>query len=166
MSERVSTVAQKPVAEYDERLRVPLRWWTLATMFLATFLIAFLVAMPVIAAFVCAGVLVALTVALFLGYGAAKISVRDGVLHAGAASIPVTLLGDPVALDPVATRRTAGRDADTRAFLLLRPYLKHSVKVPLNDPSDPAPYWLLSTRKPDRLASALTAAIAGTTPAT
>ena len=32
--------------EYDERLHVPLRWWALLTMFLATVLLAFLVATP------------------------------------------------------------------------------------------------------------------------
>ena len=31
---------------YDERLGVPLRWWALATMFLASMLLAFLVATP------------------------------------------------------------------------------------------------------------------------
>ena len=31
---------------YDERLGVPLRWWALATMFVASLLLAFLVATP------------------------------------------------------------------------------------------------------------------------
>lgn len=145
--------------EYDERLGVPLRWWALATMFLATFLIAFLVAMPVLAAAAAAGVLAFLVLVLFIGYGAARLSVRDGVFHAGRASIPVALLDAPVALDAEATRRLAGMDADARAFLVLRPYLKRAVRVTLEDPSDPTPYWLVSTRRPERLASALSEAI-------
>ena len=55
-------------------------------------------------------------------------------------------------LDADATRRAAGVDADARAFLLLRPYLKRSVRVEITDPADPAPYWLVSTRHPDELA--------------
>jgi hypothetical protein len=32
------------------------------------------------------------------------------------------------------------------------------VRVDIADPADPAPYWLLATRHPDRLVAALTAA--------
>jgi hypothetical protein len=42
----------------------------------------------------------------------------------------------------------AGRDADARAYLLLRPYLKRAVRVEITDPADPTPYWLVSTRHP------------------
>ena len=62
------------------------------------------------------------------------------------------------ALDAEEMRLQAGRDADARAYLLLRPYLKRGVRVDLTDPSDPAPYWLISSRRPDRLAAALTRA--------
>ena len=62
----------------------------------------------------------------------------------------------PEPLDREETRRVHGVDADARAFLLTRPYLHRSVQVPLHDPSDPTPYWLLSTRHPERLAAALT----------
>jgi hypothetical protein len=59
-------------------------------------------------------------------------------------------------LDVEATRLTAGRDADARAYLLLRPYLKRSVRVEITDPADPTPYWLVATRHPTQLAAALT----------
>ena len=48
-------------------------------------------------------------------------------------------------------------DADARAYLLLRPYLKRAVKVEITDRADPAPYWLISTRHPEELAQALVA---------
>ncbi|MGZ4537183.1 MAG: DUF3093 domain-containing protein [Nocardioidaceae bacterium] len=145
-----------PVA-YDERLGVPLRWWALATMFLASLLIAFLVATPAWVAIGGTGLLVTLVVLLFLGYGAARVSVAGGELRAGRARIPVQLLGAAVALDAVATRRRAGVDADARAYLLLRPYLKRAVFVPVEDPADPTPYWLVATRHPDRLVRAISA---------
>jgi hypothetical protein len=47
-------------------------------------------------------------------------------------------------------------EADARAYLLLRPYLKRAVRIEITDPADPAPYWLLSTRRPDQLAGVLT----------
>jgi hypothetical protein len=143
---------------YDERLGVPLRWWALATMFLATVLLAFLVATPVWVAVLGTAVLTGLTVVLFAGYGSARISVHEGLLRAGRAQVPLSALGEPVALDAAQTRRLAGVEADARAYLLLRPYLARSVQVPVEDPADPAPYWLLSSRHPARLAAALTTA--------
>lgn len=140
---------------YDERLGVPLRWWALATMFLASMLIAFLVATPAWVAVGGTAVLVALVLALFLGYGAARVSVRDGVLTAGRARIALEHVGEVEALDAAATRLLAGREADARAYLLLRPYLHRAVRIGIDDPADPTPYWLVSSRSPDRLAAAL-----------
>jgi hypothetical protein len=142
-------------AAYDERLGVPLRWWALATMFLASVLLAFLVATPVWLALAGTGVLVAMVVAVFVSYGGAHVSVRDEVLTAGRARIPVRLLGGVEALDARSTRLLAGREADARAYLLIRPYLREAVRVDIADPADPAPYWLLATRHPDRLVAAL-----------
>ncbi|MGZ8737602.1 MAG: DUF3093 domain-containing protein [Nocardioides sp.] len=144
--------------DYDERLHIPLRWWALLTMFLASVLLAFLVATPAWVAFAVTGTLSLIIVAVLVGYGAARVSVHDGTFRAGRARIPVALLGVPVPLDAAASHRLAGVEADARAYLLLRPYVKRSVQVPVQDPADPAPYWLVSTRRPDRLAAALTAA--------
>ena len=62
--------------------------------------------------------------------------------------------GDPA-------RRTAGVDADARAYLLLRPFLKRAVRVEITDPADPAPYWLVSTRHGEALVRALSDRAAG-----
>lgn len=140
---------------YHERLRVPLRWWALLTMSLASVLLAFLVATPLWLALGVTVVLGAGMGAVYLRYGAARVVVADGHLAAGRARIPVRLLGVPVALDTPASRRLAGMDADARAYLLLRAYVGGSVQVPVLDPSDPAPYWLISSRHPDRLVAAL-----------
>lgn len=141
--------------EYTERLFVPLRWWVQATMFLASVWLAFIVALPAVAAWAAAGVLATAVYALFLGLGSARISIHDGDLHAGTAHIALHLLGVPEPLEAEDTRRVHGVDADARAFLVMRPYLKRSVKVPVHDPADPTPYWLLSTRRPQALVNAL-----------
>jgi hypothetical protein len=38
---------------------------------------------------------------------------------------------------------------------VLRPWVDGVVRVALTDPADPAPYWLVSTRRPEVLAAAL-----------
>jgi hypothetical protein len=157
----VTTVNTEQGAQFTETLHVPLRWWVQATMFVATIWLAFVVALPAMVAWGATAAVVLVVTGLFLGYGAARVRIEDGLFHAGKAKIPVSLLSDPMALDPEATRRLAGVDANARAFLLLRPYLKHAVKVTVDDPDDPVPYWLVSTRHPDSLASALAAASGG-----
>jgi len=144
--------------EYDERLRVPLRWWVQGTMFVASLWLAVVVALPFAAAWAVSGVAMLLLAAGLLSFGSARVSVQDGVFRAGRASIPVVHLGTATALDSEETRRVAGAEADARAYLLLRPYLKQAVKVENTDPADPAPYWLVNTRRPDQLAAALASA--------
>lgn len=140
---------------YREHLRVPLRWWVQATMFLATLWIAFIVSTPAWIAWTATGVLVAVTYAMFWLFGAARVEVADGELRAGRARIPLEYVGNPEPLDAMGTRRVAGVEADARAYLLMRPYLKQSVRVPLVDPADPTPYWLLGSRRPKALAKAI-----------
>ncbi|MDQ6936072.1 MAG: DUF3093 domain-containing protein [Actinomycetota bacterium] len=140
---------------YAERLHVPLRWWVQATMFLATIWLAFIVALPAWVAWTATAVLVAATYGMFWLIGSARIEVREDTLLAGTAHIPLALLGDVSPLDAEETRRVHGADADARAFLLVRPYVKSSVKVEILDPADPTPYWLLSSRRPGSLVAAL-----------
>ncbi len=141
---------------YAERLHVPLRWWVQATMLLASLWLAFVVAMPAWAAFSATGTLLLLTYGFFGWIGSVQVAVRDGHLYAGPAHISLDLLGPVEPLDAEETRRVHGVEADARAFLVTRPYLKRAVKVTLADPADRTPYWLVSTRHPGELAAALT----------
>jgi hypothetical protein len=142
---------------YAERLGVPLRWWVQGTMLVATLWLAVVVAMPALAAWIVTLVALALMAFILAAYGSARVVVADGTFRAGRAHIGAEHLGAVVALDAEQTHRLAGVDADARAYLLLRPYLKRAVKVEIADPADPAPYWLVCTRRPEDLAKALTA---------
>ena len=104
-----------------------------------------------------AAVALALLAALLLSYGSPRVSASDGWFRAGRAKIEAVHLGAVAALDAEETRRVAGPEADARAYLLLRPYLKRAVRVEITDPADPAPYWLVSSRHPDELARAVRA---------
>lgn len=91
-------------------------------------------------------------------YGDARVVVADGWLRAGRARIQAHHIARAAALDPEQTWRVAGPDADVRAYLLLRPYVKRAVRIELDDPADPTPYWLISSRHPEALAGAVNAA--------
>ncbi len=145
-----------PSPAYAERLGVPLRWWVQGIMFLATLWLALVVSTPGLVAWLVTGFALALMALWFVSWGSVRLSVDAGSFRAGRAHIDAAHLGAATALDAEATRRVAGVDADARAYLLLRPYLKRAVRVEINDPADPAPYWLVNTRHPDELARALT----------
>jgi hypothetical protein len=141
--------------DYAERLGVPLRWWVQGTMLVASLWLALVVAVPGPAAWVCSALALALLAALLVSYGSARVSVAGGWFRAGRARIEGRHLGAVAALDAEETRRVAGPEADARAYLLLRPYLSRAVRVEITDPADPAPYWLVSSRRPDELAQAV-----------
>lgn len=86
------------------------------------------------------------------------VSISGGELRAGPAHIPVDLLGEPVGLSGDEARAARGVDLDPRSWLMLRGGIDALVVVPVVDPDDPAPSWILSTRTPDRLAAAIRSA--------
>ncbi|WP_205474512.1 DUF3093 domain-containing protein [Nocardioides sp. SYSU D00038] len=146
---------------YSERLGVPLRWWVQATMLVASLWLAVVVAVPGVLAWVVTAVAVGLVVSAFLSYGGVRVGVDGEWFTAGRARIGGAYVGEAVALDAEQTRRAAGVQADARAYLLLRPYLKRAVRVEVVDPADPTPYWLVSSRHPDELARAIAALRSG-----
>ena len=147
--------------DYSERLHVPLRWWVQGVMLVASLWLALVVAIlePELLPWAITAVALALMVVMFLSYGA-LVEVKDGELRAGKAHIDLSYVGEVTALDAERTRRVAGVEADARAHLLLRPYLKEAVRIEITDPSDPTPYWLVHSRHAEALAEALRRATA------
>jgi hypothetical protein len=81
--------------------------------------------------------------------------VTDGALRAGDATLPLSQVGDVVALDERQAALLRGPRADPAAHLMLRPYLKRAVYIALADPGSEVPYWLVATRHPAELATAI-----------
>lgn len=144
---------------YRERLFVPLGWWVLGMLFCLSLGLAAGWYLGLVPGLVGVVVPMAGLTVLFLAYGGAVVAVGDGRFAAGRAQIELRWIGTVKALTPAETRDRRGPQADTRAYLLLRPYLPAAVEVTLDDPADPAPYWLVSTRRPRRLAGHLDAAL-------
>lgn len=85
------------------------------------------------------------------------VSVSEGVLQAGSANIPVQALGKVKILDREALRGTLGPGADARAYLVVRGVIHRGLRIEVSDPSDPTPYWVITTRTPEKLAAAIEA---------
>jgi hypothetical protein len=86
---------------------------------------------------------------------ATRVRVEGGELHAGDAHVPLALLQAPRALDADETRHELGPGLDARAHVCLRGWVRTAVRVELDDPADPTPYWVVSTRRPAELVAAL-----------
>ena len=67
----------------------------------------------------------------------------------------LTAVGEVVALDEKQAALLRGPRADPAAHLMLRPYLKRAVYIRLADPGSGVPYWLVATRHPEELATAI-----------
>ena len=139
-----------------ERLSVPLRWWVQTVMFIATIWLALIVAIAAPVAWAVTAVLLILMALAFISLGSAAIEVTDTTLRVGRSQIDLQYVGEAQALDEDNLRRVAGVDADARAFLMLRPYLHRGVKITIDDPRDPTPYWLVASRRPEAVVAALT----------
>lgn len=83
------------------------------------------------------------------------VRVDERVFRAGRARLPREYVGQVHALDAATARRLRGVDSDATAYLCVRSWVPGAVVVEVADPQDPHPYWLVSARRPDRLAAAL-----------
>lgn len=145
-----------------ERLAVPLGWWLLGTGFvlsLGVAVLAFLgpgwgIGVTVVAEAVLAAVLV--------GYGSTSIVVGDDGIQVGGATIDYGYVRGVEALDADRTLERLRTRADPRAYLVVRPYVRTSVVITLDDRADPHPYWLVSSRDAERLIRRLPTQLAPT----
>lgn len=103
-----------------------------------------------------------LSVALYAGYvialvtGSPVIEVSRTTLRVGSARVPLQHVGTAYP-HPTATeaRLQAGPELDARAWICLRGWVTTSARVEIVDDHDPIPYWLFSTRHPNKVVSAI-----------
>ncbi len=76
-------------------------------------------------------------------------------LRVGRAHLPLSAIARAAAVPASAKSAALGRQLDPAAYVQHRPWVGHMVLIVLDDPDDPTPYWLISTRKPARVLAAL-----------
>lgn len=155
-----SKSSSSPRTVYSERLYVPLWWW-----------LFFIVVVAVVAV---QGVilhspwwlwLVLVLVAPLIAWLLVRASTEriviteDGAGHrtlvAGGATLPFDDIARCAVVPATAKSAAMGRQLDPEAYVVHRGYVRTMVILVLDDPEDPTPYWLISTRTPDKLTAAL-----------
>ena len=86
-----------------------------------------------------------------------EVSAAHG-LRAGSAVVPAEFLGGGTAARGEAARQLRGPVLDARTHLCLRGWVDGVALVQLDDPADPTPSWLVSSRRPEQLLAAVEAA--------
>lgn len=144
-------------AAFRERLHAS--WWTWPLPLIAAVLLAAEAHMgyPGVFEWLPYAVFVPIAIAVPLWLGRMKIEVRADELWVGDAHLPLRCVEDAEVIAATEKRRALGPDLDPAAFIVLRPWVKTAVRVWLDDPDDPTPYWVISTRRPDELVRLLKA---------
>jgi hypothetical protein len=139
---------------YQERVGGPVFAWILVAVLSISVGLAYGAAITPLVGLV-AFALLAVVGVVWLTRARARVAVVDGTFIAGRAVLPVRFIGSVTSLDADGTRRLRGPEADARAYLVLRASTPTAVRVDLDDPADPTPYWLVSTKDPHGLREAL-----------
>jgi hypothetical protein len=140
---------------YRERLAVPVAWWLLAVPVIGLLGGELWAGFGGVAGEAIFAVFAVGLVASLVAWGSARIEVSDGRLSAGRAVLPLEYATEVVALDERQAAAMQGPQADPAAHLMIRPFLKRSVYIAVQDPAGQVPYWLLGTRRPAELAAAI-----------
>jgi Protein of unknown function (DUF3093) len=152
-------------AEYRERLHSPWWWYPIGVLVGLLLGAEFDVVMPqaLVGLPVLVGILLAVAVIWRISSGTVRVA--DGRVLAGDHSVPVTEIEQSYLLNPAELRRLVGRHGDPLAFTFIRSFIGPGVQLVLSRPAtaedEPTrlrePYWVLSSRHPDRFLDAVAA---------
>lgn len=144
---------------YRERQWVPVYWWILAGLLVALTTAQLANNRNIWWLIVPAVVLTAVAVWVLLSWSSTTVTVErdaDGTtwLHVRSASLPDDVVSRSLAVPASAKRNAMGRQLDPAAFVVSHGWVHEMVMLVLDDPEDPTPYWLISTRNPEALLEA------------
>ncbi|MGL4306776.1 MAG: DUF3093 domain-containing protein [Mycobacteriaceae bacterium] len=142
---------------YSEQLRVPLWWWA-AGLFIAGLLAAEVsLGRPGILFWLPYLALLPVPIWALIWLSRTRVEVKNNPdtgepeLCINQAHLPTRLIARWAEVPASAKSAALGRQLDPAAFVQHRTWVKTMVLVVLEDPEDPTPYWLVSTRRPAEL---------------
>lgn len=160
MTPEPSARTARPTA-YAEKLRAPWWMWPAAVGVSALLAAEIWMGSDGLRAWMPFAVLLPLSALLPWRLGRIRVAVTATEFQVDDARLPVAVISDVVALDADGKREALGVGSHPLAFVVQRPWIKGAVQVVLDDPADPTPFWVVSTRHPVELATALLAAKRG-----
>lgn len=148
------------VTTYRERLWVPWWWWPIG--FAVTALLAAEIQMAMGGGYGWLPYVLLLPIPVWVlsWLSRHKVEVTPDAtgtpeLHVGRAHLPANFVSRAVVVAPTAKSAALGRQLDPAAYVQHRPWVGPMMLLVLDDPDDPTPYWLVSTRRPAQVLAAL-----------
>lgn len=145
--------AERP--EHAERLRVPWWWWPVGLLIALAAAAELNLGVSGPLGWLSYAITVAATLLGLAWLGRLRVCVEAGELRVDDARLPVEFIADAIPVDAAGRRELLGASADPLAFVVVRPWISGAVQVVLDDPDDPTPYWVISSRQPRALAAEL-----------
>lgn len=142
------------LVNFREVIRPP--FWVMAFIyFLALSLgIAIWAAMTTTIAAVVMALLTAATILIYFT-SSLVIEIDEHEMRVGKAHIAKKFCGEVTVLTPAQMSLQRTREADPAAFLAIRFWTAHGVKIEVRDDRDQTPYWLVTSKRGDALTQAL-----------
>lgn len=100
-------------------------------------------------------VLIPATAGLLWWLGRLRVRIDGDELWVDDAHIPLEFLVAAEPLSALEKQRALGPELHPFAFVVHRPWVRGAVRIVLDDPDDPTPYWVVSSRRPAALIAAL-----------
>lgn len=140
--------------KFREVIRPPL--WLMAFIYFLAFSLGVAIWAAMTTA-IATAVMALLTVGVIAIYFAAAllIEVDENELRVGKAHINKRYCGTSDLLTPAEMSLMRTRNADPAAFLAIRFWTSHGVKIEISDERDATPYWLVTTKRGGELIQAL-----------
>lgn len=155
------TRATAQTVRYRERLLVPLWWWLPGLGLAALIGLQFNQGIRTLPDWLPYAVLLPVAAVVLLMLGRTELRVVGSgdqtELWVGNAHLPVGVISRTAEVPRSAKSAALGRQLDPAAFVVHRGWVGPMVLVVLEDPDDPTPYWLISTKHPDKVLAALRA---------
>ena len=82
------------------------------------------------------------------------IEIGESGFRAGRATIGWDHVACVEEIEKADFRQAVGPGLDARAWLVIRPWASGAIRLTVNDPDDPTPYWVVSTAAPRLVAQA------------
>lgn len=137
---------------YKERL-LPNFWLFLATLLLIPAITLIFMALSLMWVGVGIGVAVVVLIIVSMIVKAPNIIITDSMFHIGDAAIEREFLEDAEAFYDQEAFKERGQRLKLESFYIFQVGIDPVVKIQNIDEADPVPYWLISTRHPQRIAN-------------
>ncbi len=140
---------------FRERLSLPWWWWPICLAVAIGLAIELGMGVPGIVTWLPLALLVPLTVAGLLWLGRIRISIDDTDFRIDDACLPREFIASVEPLSGTPLRDALTAQLHPLAFVIKRPWVRSAVRITVNDPQDPTPYWIVSTKRPEEIRTVL-----------